>query len=81
MNNSTINENGSFKYKYIKYHNVPKYPAELKGKMPRKQSVVHHLVKIFHRRELLCRMGLDDDANKKHFKSVNVMVLLMRPIG
>jgi hypothetical protein len=53
VNNYTQNENGSFKYKHIKYNNVPKYPTELKGKMPRKQSVVHHQVKIFHRREML----------------------------
>ena len=68
VNNFTQHENGTFKYKHIKYHNVPKYPAELKGKTPRKQSVVHRQVKIFHRREMLCRMGLDPSAHAKSFR-------------
>ncbi len=67
MNNYTKDNEGSFKYKHIKYHNVPKYPPELKGK-PRKQSVVCRQIKIFHRREMLRRMGLDADANKTSFR-------------
>jgi len=65
LNNFTQNENGTFKYKHIKFHHVPKYPAELKGKTPCKPSVVHRQIKIFHRREMLCRMGLDPSAHTK----------------
>ena len=68
VNNSTQNENGTFKYKHIKYHNVPKNPAKLKGKTPCKQSVVHRQVKIFHRREMLRQMGLDPSAHAKSFR-------------
>ena len=67
VNTTAQNENGTFKYKHIKFHHVPKYPAELKGKTPRKQSVVHWQIKIFHRREMLCRMGLDPSAHTKTF--------------
>jgi hypothetical protein len=67
VNNYTNDNTGSFKYKHIKYHNVPKYPPELKGKT-RKQSIVHRQIKIFHRREMLCQMGLDADANKTTFR-------------
>ena len=67
VNNYTLDDKGSFKYKHIKYHNVPKYPPELKGK-PHKLSVVRRQIKIFHRREMMRRMGLNADENKKSFR-------------
>ena len=46
---------------HIKFHKVPKLPAELKGNRPRKESVVNRQGRIFHRREILRRMGRDQD--------------------
>jgi len=46
-------------HRHIKYHKVPRFPAELKGKRPRKVSVVHRQGIIFHRREILRRMRMD----------------------
>lgn len=46
---------------------MPKYPPELKGK-PRKQSVICRQIKIFYRREMMRRMGLNADENQKSFR-------------
>ena len=67
VNNQARDENGELKYKHIKFHNVPKFPAELKGKSPRILSVAHRHVKIFHRREMLRRMRLDEDDKKGQY--------------
>ncbi len=46
---------------------MPKYPPELKGK-PHKLSVACRQIKIFHRREMMRRMGLSADENQKSFQ-------------
>ena len=53
-------------FHHIKYHNVLKYPAELKGKNPSKASVTNRQARIFHRCEYLRRMKLDPDCTKDY---------------
>jgi hypothetical protein len=78
VNNQTKDENGELKYKHIKFHNVSKFPAELKGKSHCLLSVAHRHVKIFQRREMLRRMSFDEDDKKNNMSSVRMTCFLKR---